>query len=135
MLPRSVNPSATILVVDDEDFLLEFVRLVLVRAGYSVLTAQDGEEAWKLILDSRHAIHLLLTDIVMPGSFDGFELAERVRKRQPDLPILFMTGVPQYNQSSKEVITWQRPLLRKPFFPEQLLTIVKENLGAANRSV
>jgi DNA-binding NtrC family response regulator len=135
MLPRSVNPSATILVVDDEDFLLEFVRLVLVRAGYSVLTAQDGEEAWKLILDSRHAIHLLLTDIVMPGSFDGFELAERVRKRQPDLPVLFMTGAPQYNQSSKEVIAWQRPLLRKPFFPEQLLTIVKENLGAANRSV
>ena len=135
MLPRSVNPSATILVVDDEDFLLEFVRLVLVRAGYSVLTAQDGEEAWKLILDSRHAIHLLLTDIVMPGSFDGFELAERVRKRQPDLPVLFMTGAPQHNQSSKEVITWQRPLLRKPFFPEQLLTIVKENLAAANRSV
>lgn len=135
MLPRSVNPSATILVVDDEDFLLEFVRLVLVRAGYSVLTARDGEEAWKLILDSRHAIHLLLTDIVMPGSFDGFELAERVRKRQPDLPVLFMTGAPQYNQSSKEVIAWQRPLLRKPFFPEQLLTIVKENLGAANRSV
>ena len=128
MLPRSVNPSATILVVDDEDFLLEFVRLVLVHAGYSVLTAQDGEEAWKLILDSRYAIHLLLTDIVMPGSFDGFELAERVRKRQPDLPVLFMTGAPQYNQSSKEVITWQRPLLRKPFFPEQLLTIVKENL-------
>jgi DNA-binding NtrC family response regulator len=130
----SVNPSTTILIVDDEDFLLEFVRLVLVRAGYAVLTAQNGEEAWSLIADSRNQIRLLLTDIVMPGSFDGIELAERVRKRLPNLPVLLMTGAPQYNESSAVASTWQRPLLRKPFFPDQLLTIVKENLDAANQS-
>ena len=56
--------------MDDEEFLLEYVRVVLQRAGYSVLSAQNGGEAWDLIVD-RHDIRLLLTDIVMPGSFDG----------------------------------------------------------------
>jgi DNA-binding NtrC family response regulator len=135
MPPDSVNPSATILVADDEDFLLEFVRLVLVRAGYSVLTAQNGEEAWDLIVDSRQEIRLLLTDIVMPGPFDGLELAKRVRERRPDLPVLVMTGAPKYNHPSAAVIPWQGALLRKPFFPDQLLAIVRENLEAANRAV
>ena len=134
MSPDSVNPSATILVVDDEDFLLEYVRIVLVRAGYTVLTATNGEEAWNLIAD-RHEIRLLLTDIIMPDSFDGFELAERVRKHQPDLPVLLMTGATLRDHPAREVITRQRKLLRKPFFPDQLLTIVREHLEPADRSV
>ena len=135
MSPESVNPSATILVVDDEDFLLEYVRIVLVRAGYTVLTATNGEEAWNLIAGNRHEIRLLLTDIIMPDSFDGFELAERVRKHQPDLPVLLMTGATLRDHPAREVITRQRKLLRKPFFPDQLLTIVREHLEPADRSV
>ena len=135
MFPDSVNPSATILVVDDEDFLLEYVRIVLVRAGYTVLTATNGEEAWSLIAENRHEIRLLLTDIIMPDSFDGFELAERVRKHQPDLPVLLMTGATLRDHPAREVITRQRKLLRKPFFPDQLLTIVREHLEPADRSV
>ncbi|HSZ27359.1 MAG TPA: response regulator [Chthoniobacterales bacterium] len=135
MSPESVNPSATILVVDDEDFLLEYVRIVLVRAGYTVLTATNGEEAWNLIAENRHEIRLLLTDIIMPDSFDGFELAERVRKHQPDLPVLLMTGATLRDHPAREVITRQRKLLRKPFFPDQLLTIVREHLEPADRSV
>jgi DNA-binding NtrC family response regulator len=134
MFPDSVNLPSTILIVDDEEFLLQYVRLVLVRAGYAVLTAENGEEAWDLMADNRQEIRLLLTDIVMPGSFDGFELAERVRKRHPDLPVLFMTGAPLQANVSKDGLTGQRKLLRKPFLPDQLLTIVRESLKAANRS-
>ena len=134
MLPDSVNLPFTVLIVDDEEFLLQYVRLVLVRAGYAVLTAENGEEAWDLMADNRQEIRLLLTDIVMPGSFDGFELAERVRKRHPDLPVLFMTGAPLQANVSKDGLTGQRKLLRKPFLPDQLLTIVRESLKAANRS-
>ena len=134
MLPDSVNLPSTILIVDDEEFLLQYVRLVLVRAGYVVLTAENGEEAWDLIADNRQEIRLLLTDIVMPGSFDGFELSERVRKRHPDLPVLFMTGAPLQANFSKDGLTGQRKLLRKPFLPDQLLTIVRESLKAASRS-
>jgi len=94
MLPDRLTSSATILVVDDEEFLLQYVRVVLERAGYVVLTAQNGEEAWNLVAGNREAIRLILTDIVMPGSFDGIELAGRVRKRWPDLPVLLMNFTP-----------------------------------------
>jgi DNA-binding NtrC family response regulator len=135
MLPDSLNSSTTILVVDDEEFLLQYVRLVLVRAGYSVLTAQNGEEAWNLLANDRREIALLLTDIVMPGSFDGFELAERVRKHQPDFPVLLMTGALPQDHPCADVLAWRRVMLRKPFYPDQLLTFVRDNLEAASPSV
>jgi two-component system cell cycle sensor histidine kinase/response regulator CckA len=106
-----------------------------VRAGYLVLTAQNGEEAWALITDQQHAIRLLLTDIVMPDSFDGFELADRARKHQPDLPILLMTGAALHEYPPGVLLPWESTLLRKPFSPDRLLTFVRENLEAANRSI
>jgi DNA-binding NtrC family response regulator len=134
MLPESENRSTTILVVDDDEFILEFVRLLLARAGYLVLTAQNGEEAWGLIEGNEHDIRLLLTDIVMPDSFDGFELAARVRKHQPDLPILLMTGSALHEYPPTVLLAWEPMLLRKPFSPDRLLTFVQENLDGANRS-
>jgi DNA-binding NtrC family response regulator len=134
MLPDSENRSAAILVVDDDEFILEFVHLLLVRAGYLVLTAQNGEEAWALVKGNKHDIRLLLTDIVMPDSFDGFELAERVRKHQPGLPILLMTGAALQEYPPALLLTWEPMLLRKPFSPDRLLKFVQENLDAANQS-
>ena len=134
MLPDPVILVPTILIVDDEEFLLEYVRIVLLRAGFTVLTARTGEEAWQLILSSQNEIRLVLTDIVMPSSFDGFELADRVRRRQPDLPVLFMTGAPLEDSSSANGLVSKRMLLRKPFDPGQLLAIVRENLEAASAS-
>jgi len=134
MLPDPVILVPTILIVDDEEFLLEYVRIVLLRAGFTVLTARTGEEAWQLILSSQNEIRLVLTDIVMPSSFDGFELADRVRRRQPDLPVLFMTGAPLEDSSSANGLVSKRMLLRKPFDPGQLLAIVRENLEAASTS-
>ena len=134
MLSDPVILVPTILIVDDEEFLLEYVRIVLLRAGFTVLTARTGEEAWQLILNSQNEIRLVLTDIVMPSSFDGFELADRVRRRQPDLPVLFMTGAPLEDSSSADGLVSKRILLRKPFDPGQLLAIVRENLEAASAS-
>jgi two-component system cell cycle sensor histidine kinase/response regulator CckA len=134
MLPDSVNPSAAILVVDDDEFVLEFVQLLLVRGGYSVLTAQNGEEAWNLIMDAQHEIGLVLTDIVMPDSFDGFELAARVHKHRPDLPVLLMTGAALHDYPSAVLLAWEPMLLRKPFSPDRLLSLVSEHLEAAKRA-
>jgi DNA-binding NtrC family response regulator len=130
-----VKPSILILIVDDDEFLLRYVRLVLLRAGYDVLTAQNGEEGWKLMSDQKHQIQLLLSDIVMTGSFDGFELAERTRKLRPDLPVLLMTGALPNDCPRAEVFARQGTLLRKPFYPDQLLAFVRENLESAERSM
>ena len=132
MLADPVILVPAILIVDDEEFLLEYVRIVLLRAGFTVLTARTGEDAWQLILNGQNEIRLVLTDIVMPSSFDGFELADRVRRRQPDLPVLFMTGAPLEDSSSADSLVSKRLLLRKPFDPGQLLAIVRENLEAAS---
>jgi DNA-binding NtrC family response regulator len=130
MLPDQVRPPSTILVVDDEQFILEYVRIVLLRSGFKVLTAQTGEAAWRLILDSQNEIRLVLTDIVMQDSFDGFELADRVRRRQLVLPVLFMTGAASVDYPAADGLVSKRLLLRKPFDPEDLLSIVRENLDA-----
>jgi DNA-binding response OmpR family regulator len=117
-----------ILVVDDESFLLEYVKLVLVRCGFSVMTAQTGEEAWQLLSSGDNTIDLVLTDVVMPGSFDGFELAERVRRQQLRIPVLFMTGALHHEYQNTDSLDSKRLLLHKPFGPDQLLAIVREHL-------
>jgi DNA-binding response OmpR family regulator len=127
--PDRTNASRLILVVDDEPFLLEYVKLVLMRNGFSVLTAQTGEEAWQLISNPDHSIGLVLTDVVMPGSFDGFELAEKVRRRQPGIPVLFMTGALHHEHQNTDSPDSKRVLLHKPFGPDQLIALVREHLS------
>ena len=126
--PDQTNSPRVVLVVDDELFLLEYVRLVLVRSGFSVMAAKTGEEAWQLISNPENSISLVLTDVVMPGSFDGFELAERIRRRQLGIPVLFMTGAPQQESSNSDSPDSKKVLLQKPFGPDQLIAIVREHL-------
>jgi DNA-binding response OmpR family regulator len=126
--PDSINSPRAILVVDDELFLLEYVRLVLVRNGFSVMTAQTGEEAWQLISNPDNCIGLVLTDVVMPGSFDGFELAEKIRRRQLGITVLFMTGALHHESSNTDSPDSKGMLLHKPFGPDELIAIVREHL-------
>ena len=125
--PDQANLPRVVLVVDDELFLLEYVRLVLVRSGFRVMTAKTGEESWQLISNPENSISLILTDVVMPGSFDGFELAERIRRRQLGIPVLFMTGALQQESSNSDSPDSRRVLLQKPFGPDQLISIVRQH--------
>jgi CheY-like chemotaxis protein len=129
--PRFSDRKLTFLVVDDEPFILEYVRQVLSHLGQRVLTARDGDEAWSIFERQRNTIDFLLTDIIMPGSFDGFVLAERVRQAKPSLPILFITGaLPDDDPRTLDLVV-RRLLLKKPFFPEQLVTFLQAHLSPA----
>src|SRR6267142_1944711 len=81
----------TILVVDDEIQVRALARDILVGAGYRVLEAEDGETALKITEEHQGAIHLLLTDIMMPG-INGKELADRIAALRPDTKMIFMSG-------------------------------------------
>jgi PAS domain S-box-containing protein len=81
----------TILLVEDEEAVRSLVREILTRVGYRVLVASDGIEALALSQRFPETIHLLLTDVIMPG-MDGRELAERMMVARPDARILFMSG-------------------------------------------
>jgi DNA-binding response OmpR family regulator len=130
----SSNKEYNVLVVEDEGYLLEYVRVVLNRAGFSVLTAQQGEEGWSLFQEYKNSIKLVLTDIVMPGFFDGFELCKRIHEAASDVPVIFMTGAIGDEDPRAEPLIRENRLLRKPFFPNQLLEIVRRRYSPTELS-
>jgi two-component system cell cycle sensor histidine kinase/response regulator CckA len=103
----------TILLVEDKDEVRRLVRELLGRLGYQVLAARNGADAVELSRRFPGPIHLLLTDIVMPG-MTGRELAERLRATRPDTPALFTSG------HVSEVLNDDALLLQKPFTLETL---------------
>src|SRR4051794_1833611 len=82
---------ATVLVVEDEIFIRELVTDELREAGFSVVAVRTADDAIA-ILETRQDIHLVFTDIDMPGSMDGLKLAAAVRERWPPVHIIITTG-------------------------------------------
>jgi two-component system cell cycle sensor histidine kinase/response regulator CckA len=123
-----------VLVIDDEPFILEYVRKVLHEEGYGTFLAEDAGRGLALFEGHRAEIDLVLTDIVMPDSVDGLELADRIRRIDTSVPILFITGAVAENDARTVQLKKKGHLLRKPFFPNQLLQFVTshvENLRLA----
>ena len=81
----------TILVVEDEWLVRDMIARELEDAGYEVFEAETGEAALALMRENR-PVDLLFTDIRLPGSVDGWGLAETVRSMRPDLPVIYATG-------------------------------------------
>jgi PAS domain S-box-containing protein len=119
-----VTPSATILVVEDEPWLRDLARKVLVREGYNVLVAGDALEA-RAIAHGVPKIDLLLTDVVMPG-LSGPKLAAQLKRERPTIRVLYMSGYPG-GELTGEMAPNER-LLRKPFAPHVLLDFVRAAL-------
>ena len=91
MLPAGKVEMATVLVVEDETLIRELVAEELEEAGYTVVIANNAAQAIA-ILEARQDIHLVFTDIDMPGSMDGLKLAAAVRDRWPPVHIIITTG-------------------------------------------
>jgi DNA-binding NtrC family response regulator len=107
----------TVLVVDDDPFILRYIEKALSIAKYKVRTADSEDQALAVLNEQQ--IDLVLTDIVM-GDSDGFRLAARIEERNSGLPVVFMTGaVPETDQYAQE-LRRAGLLLRKPFGPQQL---------------
>jgi two-component system, cell cycle sensor histidine kinase and response regulator CckA len=123
----SLEPLAgaeTILFVEDEAFVRDVTCEVLRTAGYQVLTAQNAAEGIR-IFEARHAdIQLLLTDVVLPGE-SGRVMAERLRRGNPELRVLLVTG---YGEQMGQRAAAQEECLAKPFSAEALLRRVRGTL-------
>jgi two-component system, cell cycle sensor histidine kinase and response regulator CckA len=119
----------TVLVVDDETFMLSLAELMLTRLGYTVLTATRGEEVLHMIeVWPDLKIDVAVMDVVMP-LMDGFELAERIRKIRPRLPILYMSAYPEKAELRPEQ-TRNIPFVPKPFTSLKLAGKIREVLDA-----
>jgi len=120
----------TILAVDDDLGMLRLLEATLRLAGYRVLTADGGWSAIRAYENSAEPIHLLLTDVIMPD-LTGPVLAERLRARQPDLQVLFISGFHDAELVQHFVTGKGFALLPKPFTPDGLLRVVDESLNLA----
>ncbi|WIM97944.1 PAS domain S-box protein [Actinoplanes oblitus] len=109
---------STVLVVEDEPALARVVTRILSRAGYHVLTAADAGEA--LDLYEQHGCDALLTDVIMPG-VSGRRLAESLHERQPDLPVLYMSGYSNGLLGTTHILDEDIAFLEKPFTAADLL--------------
>jgi DNA-binding response OmpR family regulator len=114
----------TILVVDDDAQILQCVRRILEQASYVVLTSPSGDHALDMIERGHARVDLVVTDIVMPGSIDGFTLATKIRQREVNLPVLFITGTLSEDDDYVAPIVRKKLLLRKPFSPRQLVEFI-----------
>jgi PAS domain S-box-containing protein len=124
--PASRGGSETILVVEDNAGLRRIVVRQLGEAGYRVLEAPDAEAALTII-ESPEPIHLLLTDVVMPGAMDGRDLARVATARRPSLRTLLTSGFPDARWGGSAPRTGNR-LLSKPYRKEELRRTVREVL-------
>jgi PAS domain S-box-containing protein len=130
--PRLVVPKGghqTILLVDDDLQLRRFVQTVLSKAGFTVLEAGTGEEAQRVAASHRGPIHLLLTDVVLPGS-SGSEIAQRICGRRGETQLLYMSGYAGDTIISRGVFETGICFLQKPFTPDRLLEKVRDVLPA-----
>jgi len=116
--------SETILLVEDDDSMRELTRNCLAAMGYTVLIAPDGEAAIRVASQHDRLIHLLLTDVVMPG-FSGRQLAESLARYRPGMKVLFMSGYTADLIADHGVLNLHVTLLEKPFTQQSLLNKVR----------
>jgi CheY-like chemotaxis protein len=125
----SAGCSGTILLAEDESSVRKLIQIILTREGYQVIEAENGGEAVEIWNQEKDQIDLLLTDIVMPGGLNGFELASQLRDEAPDLNVAFMSGY-SADVAGKELnLEAGQIFIQKPASREELLSSVRESLG------
>jgi CheY-like chemotaxis protein len=128
--PTTIRGTETILIVEDEEMLRTLTRRWLELAGYKVLTAASGDEA--MVTLDRHdgPVHLVLTDVVMPG-ISGRELAERLLVSHPGLKILYTSGYTDDVILRHGLLDRNTHFISKPFSLKDLTSKVREVLDDA----
>src|SRR5208283_1677665 len=117
----------TVLLVEDEEVVRSLARRTLQECGYTVLEANGGGEAIELAEQHAGPIHLLLSDVVMPG-MGGGQLAERLRSLRPEMKVLYMSGYTDDAMIRHGVLEHEVSFLQKPFKPVALAAKVREVL-------
>jgi len=127
-LGLSGGGSLRVLVVEDDDVVRRIARRILEKAGYTVLEAASGMEAFAIADRDSGPIDLLLADVVLPR-INGFAVAERIKMTRPTLRVVYMSGYGESVIAQHGLIQEGLPLVRKPFAPQDLIAKVQETLA------
>lgn len=119
--------SETILLAEDDKLVCNFIKRILEKYGYIVLTAHNGEEALQTAKDYQKNVQFLVTDVVMP-KMSGKELAEKLTNHYPQMKVLFLSGYAENTIVHHGVLDEGINFLQKPFSTESLLRRIRKSL-------
>lgn len=128
--PTRTDRADIILIVEDEPAVRATIEAQIRSLGYLTLTAEDAETALQLV-DGRCDIDLVLSDVAMPGEMDGIGLARAIRERQPDLPVVLLTGYQSDGDGPETSDIDSCPVLVKPVTRRELSLGLCSALGHA----
>lgn len=126
-MPSPQSGNETILVVDDESALRDLLEDILMSQGYKVFAADGGEQALEFLAEED--IELVISDIIMPD-MDGYQLAQLIRNRYPEVKIQLASGFSDKHHVSEENKELHSKILHKPFKKQELLSKVREIFDA-----
>ena len=121
--PAAALHARTVLVVEDEPLVRDTIVSELEDAGFVVLEAESAEEGLKLL--ETKPVGVLFTDIRLPGSMDGWHLAEAARGLNPALPVIYATG---FTAEEPRMVP-KSIFLRKPYLPSAVLSAIDKLTG------
>lgn len=119
---------ATILIVEDDSGVLGLLEAILSRPGYTVMTAEDGEDALRVCNEHGIKVDLLIADVVMPG-MSGHELAEAFKASQPAMKVLYMSGWPMGSGTYRAIEEGRLNFIAKPFSADSISAKVRSILA------
>jgi PAS domain S-box-containing protein len=131
---KPVSSRSTILLAEDDGALRELISSILERGGYRVLAAGTPGEARRMAAEFRGPIHLLVSDVILPG-MKGPSLAKALLAARADMRVLYMSGASELDSQDRGAMPLDAPLLQKPFSRETLLRKVAEMLAVADVEV
>jgi CheY-like chemotaxis protein len=126
-VPTSLQGTETVLLVEDETGLRTLTSALLARCGYTVLAAQNAAEALQTSRQYQGTIHLMLTDVVMPGD-NGRVLAQQLAQTRPETKVVYMSGYTGQTFSGHAILEPGSCFLAKPFTRETLARRIREAL-------
>lgn len=121
---EKVEKNKTLLVVEDEKAVRSIIINGLSIMGYKILAARDGTEALKISRNFKDTIHLMLTDVIMPG-MSGKELQDIILQERPDIEVLFMSGYAENIITSQGIVEKGINFIPKPFTIKDLILKIK----------
>ena len=139
MSPQTANlnpkspPPQTVLVVEDEVLIRLVIADYLRECGYRVHEAASADEAIAILESREVSVDIVFSDVIMPGSMDGFGLARWVRANRPQIDIVLTSGVDRSAEVAG-MLCRGGPLLEKPYEPQKVVDRIKQLLARGGRS-